>query len=57
MSNVAPYFTRVEGTSDIVASLMYVQVAFGVSVGGIVSGFIIKRYVWMNYILRKNETR
>lgn len=43
VSNVVPYFTRVEGESDFVASMMYVQVAAGVSVGGVVSGYVIKR--------------
>lgn len=44
VSNVTPYFIRVYGTSDFFAAMMYVQVAIGVSVGGIASGFVFKRY-------------
>ena len=48
VSNITPYFTRIEDTSDLVASMMYVQVTAGVSIGGIVSGFIIRRYEIFN---------
>ncbi|OJJ40864.1 hypothetical protein ASPWEDRAFT_166918 [Aspergillus wentii DTO 134E9] len=43
ISNVVPYFTRVQGTSDFFSAIMYVQVAVGVTIGGVISGFIIKR--------------
>ncbi|KAH8427508.1 uncharacterized protein LDX57_005221 [Aspergillus melleus] len=43
--NIIPYFIRVEGASDFLSSMMYVQVAVGVSVGGVISSLIIKRCV------------
>ncbi|KAL2824262.1 major facilitator superfamily domain-containing protein [Aspergillus cavernicola] len=42
ISNLVPYFIRVEKTSDFTASLSHVVVAAGVSVGGVVSGLVIK---------------
>ncbi|KAF5858778.1 hypothetical protein ETB97_003780 [Aspergillus alliaceus] len=41
--NIIPYFIRVEGISNFLSSVMYIQVAAGVSVGGIIAGVIIKR--------------
>ncbi|PLB51565.1 MFS transporter, partial [Aspergillus steynii IBT 23096] len=43
LSNLAPYFIRVENTSDLEAASLTVFWLLGLSVGGIVSGHIIKR--------------
>ncbi|KAL2810303.1 major facilitator superfamily domain-containing protein [Aspergillus granulosus] len=42
VTNLTPYFIRVRHASDLVASAAYVVVAVGVSIGGIISGLIIK---------------
>lgn len=43
MSSLAPYFIRVEDATDLDAAIIYIMLALGVSVGGIVAGHIIKR--------------
>ena len=40
---MVPYFVRVEKVTDFLASFTYVVTAVGVSVGGLISGAIIKR--------------
>ncbi|KAE8391853.1 major facilitator superfamily domain-containing protein [Aspergillus alliaceus] len=42
-SNMVPYFIRVEKATDFLASFTYIVTAVGVSVGGLISGAIIKR--------------
>ncbi|KAL2844434.1 major facilitator superfamily domain-containing protein [Aspergillus pseudodeflectus] len=42
VTNLTPYLIRVIRASDFVASTAYVVVALGISVGGIISGLIIK---------------
>ncbi|KAL2837250.1 major facilitator superfamily domain-containing protein [Aspergillus pseudoustus] len=42
VTNLAPYLIRVNRASDFVASTAYVAVAIGISIGGIISGLIIK---------------
>ncbi|KAE8362456.1 major facilitator superfamily domain-containing protein [Aspergillus caelatus] len=42
-SNMVPYFVRVEKATGFLASFTYVVTAVGVSVGGLISGAIIKR--------------
>ncbi|KAF7589497.1 hypothetical protein BBP40_004204 [Aspergillus hancockii] len=42
-SNLVPYFIRVQKASDVLTSFTYVVTAVGVSVGGLISGAIIKR--------------
>ncbi|KAJ0416982.1 major facilitator superfamily domain-containing protein [Aspergillus carlsbadensis] len=42
VTNLTPYLIRVTRASDFVASTAYVVVALGISVGGILSGVIIK---------------
>jgi MFS family permease len=44
VTNLTPYLIRVICASDFVASTAYVVVALGISVGGIISGLIIKQY-------------
>ncbi|PWY90955.1 MFS general substrate transporter, partial [Aspergillus heteromorphus CBS 117.55] len=43
VSSLVPYFIRVENTSDLIASLSFVLTSLGVSAGGLISGYIIKR--------------
>ncbi len=44
VSNLVPYFIRVENTSDFLASLCHVVLAIGVSIGGVACGLVIKQY-------------
>lgn len=48
VSNLVPYFIRVDRASNVFASSTYVVSAAGVSIGGVVAGRIIKRYglIW-----------
>ncbi|KAF9884866.1 hypothetical protein FE257_000933 [Aspergillus nanangensis] len=43
VSNIMPYFIRVDNASSFEASLAYLPMAIGTSIGGIVSGLVIKR--------------
>ncbi|PLB51326.1 MFS transporter [Aspergillus steynii IBT 23096] len=43
VSNLVPYFVRVDQASNVFASSTYVISASGVSIGGVVAGAIIKR--------------
>ncbi|KAL3462109.1 major facilitator superfamily domain-containing protein [Aspergillus heterothallicus] len=42
VTNLTPYLIRVTKASDFLASTAYVAVAMGISIGGIISGLIIK---------------
>ncbi|RAL10280.1 MFS general substrate transporter, partial [Aspergillus homomorphus CBS 101889] len=43
VSSLIPYFIRTANTSDLIASLSFVLTSLGVSAGGLVSGYLIKR--------------
>ncbi|PYH97108.1 putative transporter, partial [Aspergillus ellipticus CBS 707.79] len=43
ISSLVPYFIRVENTTNLIASLSFVLTSLGVSAGGLLSGYIIKR--------------
>ncbi|KAE8154397.1 major facilitator superfamily domain-containing protein [Aspergillus avenaceus] len=42
-SNLTPYFVRIKYATDSLASLAYISNSIGVSVGGLISGMVIKR--------------